>query len=81
VSVERLWVYQGELEEQRPPEDDEGLYVEVVLAADLDALLEARAALADLVRLKDGPRDDAYRVQKDAAWDRGRNALAAQKES
>jgi hypothetical protein len=26
-------------------------------------------ALAELVRLKDGPRDNAYRAAKDAAWD------------
>lgn len=36
-----------------------------------------REALADLVRLKDGPRDDAYRAEKDAAWDRARHALAS----
>lgn len=33
-------------------------------------------ALDELVRLKDGPRDDAYRAAKDAAWDRARAALA-----
>lgn len=37
---------------------------------------ELRDALADLVRLKDGPRDDAYRQKKDAAWDRARTLLA-----
>jgi hypothetical protein len=35
-----------------------------------------REALAELVRLKDGPRDDAYRAAKDAAWDRARDVLA-----
>jgi hypothetical protein len=32
-------------------------------------------ALAELVRLKDGPRDDAYRATKDAAWEAARAAL------
>lgn len=32
-------------------------------------------ALRELVRLKDGPRDDAYRAAKDAAWDAARVAL------
>jgi len=41
---------------------------------------EVEAALADLVRLKDGPRDDAYRAAKDAAWDRARAALDAVRE-
>lgn len=36
---------------------------------------EARAALRDLVALKDGPRDDHYRAAKEAAWDRARAAL------
>jgi hypothetical protein len=35
-----------------------------------------RSALAELVRLKDGPRDDAYRGAKDAAWDAARAALS-----
>jgi hypothetical protein len=34
-----------------------------------------RAALAELVRLKDGPRDAAYRAAKDAAWQAAREAL------
>lgn len=34
-----------------------------------------RAALEDLVRLKDGPRDEAYRVAKEQAWERARLAL------
>jgi hypothetical protein len=34
-----------------------------------------REALAELVRLKDGPRDDAYRAAKDAAWQAARDAL------
>lgn len=33
------------------------------------------AALRELVRLKDGPRDDAYRAAKDAAWKRARDVL------
>jgi hypothetical protein len=44
------------------------------LRAENEAL---RDALAELVRLKDGPRDDAYRAAKDAAWDAGRAALAS----
>jgi hypothetical protein len=35
------------------------------------------AVLAELVALKDGPRDDRYRSNKDAAWGRARHALAA----
>jgi hypothetical protein len=34
-------------------------------------LAAAVEALAELVRLKDGPRDDAYRAAKDAAWGHG----------
>jgi hypothetical protein len=34
-----------------------------------------REALAELVCLKDGPRDDAYRAAKDAAWQAARDAL------
>jgi hypothetical protein len=30
------------------------------------------SVLDELVRLKDGPRDDAYREAKDAAWERAR---------
>lgn len=36
---------------------------------------EERAALRELVKLKDGPRDDDYRERKDAAWDRGRELI------
>jgi len=32
--------------------------------------------LRELVRLKDGPRDDTYRATKDAAWQEAREALA-----
>jgi hypothetical protein len=42
-----------------------------------DAPIRLRAALAELVRLKDGPRDDAYRAEKDAAWQSAREALTA----
>jgi hypothetical protein len=38
--------------------------------------LTARSVLSELVRLKDGPRDEAYRVAKDAAWQRARDVLA-----
>lgn len=44
----------------------------------LSALEEAdeiRRALAELVRLKDGPRDAAYRAAKDAAWEHARHLL------
>lgn len=34
-----------------------------------------RDALARLVRLKDGPRDENYRLQKDFAWEAARSAL------
>lgn len=34
-----------------------------------------RAALAHLVLLKDGPRDDAYRAEKEGAWQAARDAL------
>lgn len=37
-------------------------------------------ALSELVRLKDGPRDDAYREAKDAAWQRARDVLAFSQE-
>jgi hypothetical protein len=37
---------------------------------------DLRAALSALVRLKDGPRDEAYRVEKDAAWQVARDVLA-----
>lgn len=36
-----------------------------------------RTALARLVQLKDGPRDEHYRATKDAAWQDAREALAA----
>lgn len=45
--------------------------------AERDAL---RAVLSELVRLKDGPRDDAYRAAKDTAWERAREALGARTE-
>jgi hypothetical protein len=45
------------------------------MADQFPALLRCRAALEELVRLKDGPRDDAYRATKDAAWDEAREAL------
>lgn len=38
-------------------------------------LAEAVKALAELVRLKDGPRDDVYRAAKDAAWDTAREVV------
>lgn len=50
-------------------------------AAQRERDIERRAAkaqhdaLAELVRLKDGPRDDAYRAAKDKAWQAARDAL------
>lgn len=50
------------------------------LSSALDATAEkaddALNALADLVRLKDGPRDDAYRAKKDEAWAAARKVLS-----
>jgi hypothetical protein len=40
-----------------------------------EQLAGAVGALRQLVRLKDGPRDDAYRAAKDAAWDAARDVL------
>ena len=37
-----------------------------------------REALEKLVALKDGPRDDTYRAEKDATWQAARDALAAE---
>lgn len=49
---------------------------------ELDALDQrlqgAVEALRELVRLKDGPRDDAYRAAKDAAWQAARDVLTGQ---
>lgn len=39
-------------------------------------LFDAEAALAELVRLKDGPRDAAYERDKPLAWSRARAVLA-----
>lgn len=36
-----------------------------------------RSVIAELVRLKDGPRDDAYRASRDAAWQAARESLAS----
>lgn len=41
---------------------------------------DAELALAELVRLKDGPRDEAYERDKPAAWDRARAVLARRAE-
>jgi hypothetical protein len=47
----------------------ERVEVEYIRAAEYEGAVNA---LAELVRLKDGPRDDAYRAAKDAAWDAAR---------
>lgn len=36
---------------------------------------EAMSVLVELVRLKDGPRDEAYRAAKDAAWEAARGII------
>ena len=46
-------------------------------AVTVPRLGEASYALYELVKLKDGPRDQAYRESKEAAWERARNALDA----
>lgn len=46
------------------------------LSAVRDRLDRHRAALAELVRLKDGPRDAAYERDKPVAWTEARAALA-----
>jgi hypothetical protein len=59
------------------------------MRAERDAAIEERdryrdqrrrvvEALVELVRLKDGPRDDAYRAAKDAAWERARSVVGEQ---
>ena len=40
-------------------------------------MTDAEAALAELVRLKDGPRDEAYERDKQAAWAQARAVLTA----
>lgn len=49
-----------------------------VLTQRLEGAVET---LRELVRLKDGPRDDAYRAAKDAAWDAAREVLGWQSET
>jgi hypothetical protein len=46
------------------------------LAHERERLRAFREVLAELVRLKDGPRDDAYRAAKDDAWQAARDVLA-----
>lgn len=41
---------------------------------DVTRLLACAEALDELLRLKDGPRDDHYRATKEAAWERARKA-------
>lgn len=40
-----------------------------------DYLTEVETALHKLVKLKDGPRDEYYREEKDKAWDKAREVL------
>jgi hypothetical protein len=49
--------------------------VEAARRQHADQLRGAVDALAELVRLKDGPRDDVYRAAKDAAWDAARTIV------
>lgn len=59
----------GVIESQRRHQlDDE-------TCATLTRWREAAAVLAELVRLKDGPRDDAYRAARDGAWERAQKVL------
>jgi hypothetical protein len=41
----------------------------------LERCTKLERALEELVQLKDGPRDDAYRAAKDRAWQRAHEAL------
>lgn len=61
------------------PEGETKQRLRVAVDDALSALTEAatvRQVLAELVRLKDGPRDDAYRSTNDAAWQRARDLLS-----
>lgn len=42
----------------------------------VNSVTQLRSALAELVRLKDGPRDESYKEAKDAAWSHARFVLA-----
>lgn len=55
------------------PESAVGVAAELV--EQLAPLLECRDALADLVTLKDGPRDANYKARRPEAWERARTAL------
>jgi len=72
----RCWRHRNvDLANFRPhlhPEPDEWRVVRFRLATRISDL---EGVLAELVRLKDGPRDNAYRAAKDAAWDAARRAL------
>jgi predicted DNA-binding protein len=49
--------------------------VRIAIEPLVDETEQLRDALSELVRLKDGPRDDAYRAEKDAVWEAARTAL------
>jgi hypothetical protein len=75
VEGERVWlkwVQGGPIASARQPVSQDAGWAEVVPAEQLRGAVEA---LRELVRLKDGPRDDAYRAAKDAAWDMARDVL------
>lgn len=64
------------------PDGEDKQRLRVAVKDAMGALGEAgrvRQALTELVRLKDGPRDDAYRETKDAAWQRARELLAEER--
>jgi hypothetical protein len=63
------WLTWPVVENSEPLREFEVEYVR----ADIHA--GAVETLAVLVRLKDGPRDDAYRAAKDAAWDAAREVV------
>lgn len=59
----------------RPPTQDAYDAACAALWKHRDRAQRFQAALAELVTLKDGPRDEHYRAAKDAAWDRARALL------
>lgn len=42
----------------------------------MNSVTQLRSALAELVRLKDGPRDGSYKAAEDSAWSHARAVLA-----
>jgi hypothetical protein len=65
------------LREQRDWARQENDDLRAALAEVQDDRARLLAALAELVALKDGPRDDRYLARKDWAWEQARRAVAA----